>query len=110
MYTVGTVLKRREPLDEADELHIYNEVEVVAQSEVTSNAPSQWQGQAGLGVLLSPLVAFGEVVDRPYGEVERDYEVVSVPDYEEPVIEKPRVVAAKGLSPEEAFQKADANA
>jgi hypothetical protein len=106
MFTIGTILKRREPVE--GEFAKFNEVEVVAQSEVSSSAYTQdWNGQNAEGVLLTSVLEFSEVIDRPYGELERDYEIVSIPEEDEPVVEKPKKAKASQLSPEDAFRRAD---
>lgn len=107
----GTILSRREPFGEpegdAPDLRPYNEIEVVGPSPVqTATRASEWTGQLGDNLSVKP-TSFGAVVDRSQGELQRDYEVVSVPEpvrYERGVVE----VIEPGPSPEEQFAAAAA--
>lgn len=106
MYTAGTILKRNKPFSKDEEWFPYNEVKVIGNSPVKEQGqPSEWAGQLGTQVSISP-VTFGGVVDRPFGELQRDYEVVSIPD--PPRVPTPHRTgpppAANGPSPEDKFR------
>lgn len=107
-YQPGTILKRRvefeEPAEGKPDLRPYNEVEVIGQSPVqTAVRESEWTGQSGDSISVRP-TSFGQVIDRPFGELQRDYEVVSIP--ERKVIDRQVVEQVEpGPSPEEVFQR-----
>ena len=121
MYAPDTILTRKEPYPEPDpkgktdearaghELAPFNTVRVIGPSPVTmSGALAEWQGGASKGVLIQPHKAFGPTVDRPLGELQRDYDVTFQP---ERTIEqgKIRVIDAHsgeaGPSPEDVFSQ-----
>lgn len=108
-YTPGTILTRINPFEfdegvDASDLRPYNDVRVVGQNEVRSGAPrsSEWSGQGGDEWDITPL-SFGSVVTKPYGELSRDYEIVSIPELEPAVVEKKPQLAERLPSPEEAL-------
>lgn len=102
-YTPGTILSRKTPFED-DNLTAYNEVEVIGPSPVqTGVRSSEFAGQLGDNLSVKPAGSgFGEVIDRPFGELQRDYDVKSAPaprrlDRGEVSIVEP------GPSPEEVF-------
>lgn len=102
-YTIGTILQRKEPFDTPD-LEPYNEIRVIGNSPVqTQGRASEWEGQLGENISIAP-TSFGGVKDRPFGELERDYEVVSIP--EPPSALPPQTIQriAPGPSPEDTFR------
>lgn len=118
MYSRGTILSRREPFEtpdpkatppvEGDPRYIYNEVEVIGTSPIAymGGEAASWSGVGAQGVIVVPHGAFGGTIDRPLGELQRDYEIKSEP---EPTVVSPsiRVINAHtreaGPSPEEQF-------
>jgi hypothetical protein len=107
-YKAGTILTRKTPFavpeedSDAPDLTAYNEVEVIGPSPVsTAVRETEWVGQAGTNLSIKP-TSFGAVIDRPFGELQRDYDVKSIPPppaIDRQVIERPE----PGLSPEEQF-------
>lgn len=107
-YKSGTILTRREPFEVPEEgsdkpdFTAYNEVEVIGHSPVsTAVRDTEWTGQQGDNISIKP-TSFGAVIDRPFGELRRDYDVKSIPEpraIDRQVIE----VAEPGPSPEEQF-------
>jgi len=116
-YTPGTILKRVAPFlppeDETEpDLTVYNEVVVIGQSQVVTPVPEDeavWGGTQAEDWTIAP-TSFGAPVDRKAGQLEEDYEVVSIPN---PAEDDLGVVVTKApnlLSPEEAFRIADREA
>lgn len=121
MFARGTILTRKEPFDEpkpaaktedarnGDPRHVFNRVRVIGPSPVqTSGHLAEWQGGQSQGVLVQPEGVFGPTVDRPLGELQRDYNVEFVPKVE---IQQGtvRVIDATsselGPSPEDVFRE-----
>jgi hypothetical protein len=108
-YQRGTILKRKnlfkEPKTGAVDMRAYNEVEVIGPSPVQTNVRSaEWGDQGGDNISIKP-TTFGEVLDRPERELERDYEVVSTPD--EPDLNLTVTRVKPGPSPEDIFRAED---
>ena len=122
MYSRGTILTRREPFAEpnpkatppveGDARAAYNRVEVLGTSPIAymGGAAGTWSGVSAQGVIVQPAApAFGGTIDRPLGELQRDYAIESEP---EPTVVSPsiRVINAHtreaGASPEEQFAEA----
>lgn len=120
MYARNTILKRREPFVapnaeadppvEGDARHIYNHVRVIGESPVAHmGGPQQWEGVGSRGVIIEPLDGFGGSVDRPLGELQRDYVIEQEPA---PTVIQPsiRVINAQtreaGPTPEDVFREA----
>lgn len=105
-YTPGTIIKRKKPFKEDDELACYNELRVVGYSaRQAAIRTGEWEGQGGDEITVTP-TTFGAVVDRPAGELERDYTIVSIPDREQAILPPKTVTRADpGPSPEEVFRK-----
>jgi hypothetical protein len=107
-YKPGTILERKTPFKEPEDgkpdLRPYNEVEVIGHSPVqTTTRATEWTGQAGDNLSIRP-TSFGPVIDRPAGELQRDYNVVSIAEPERidrQVVER----VEPGPSPEEQFAK-----
>lgn len=100
-------MKRKEPVAEDDHRYAYNEIKVIGLSPIQEVGRStEWQGQKGSWVSISPETSFDKVIDRPFGELQRDYEVVSIP--EPPAQPTPHrkgpPPAANGPTPEDAFR------
>lgn len=111
-YAPGTVLARKEPFEEpadgAPDLRPYNEIQVIGSSPVRSSARSaEWSGQQGDNISVIP-TDFGEVIDRPFGELQKDYEVVSIPPDNGRPLTHTVTVAKPGPSPEEQFKAVEA--
>lgn len=119
MYARDTILARKEPFVAPDlaadppvdgnPAYIYNHVRVVGPSPIARmGGPEQWEGVGARGVVIEPLDGFGGTVDRPLGELQRDYYVDVEPD---PVIVTPsiRVIDAHtrdaGPTPEDVFRE-----
>lgn len=109
-YKPGTILERKEPFVAPDEdaeepdLTPYNEIKVIGPSPVTAQgAPGEWGGVTAAAISVQP-TSFGPVIDKPLGELQRDYTVVQEP---EPVpLERGEVVEIEyGESPEEVFAR-----
>jgi hypothetical protein len=103
-YTIGTILTRKKPF-KTKEREPFNEIRVIGNSPIqTLGRASEWQGQAGEDISVTS-TGFSAVVDRALGELERDYDVLSIP--EEPVIAPPDTIqrVQPGPSPEEVFRK-----
>ena len=84
----------------------YDRVEVIGESPLSfSDSSSTWDGVGARGVILKPLESFAGTVDRPYGELMRDYKT----EFEPPnTIPQPKVeiIDVDALpSPEEVFAK-----
>lgn len=122
MYAPDTILKRKEPYPEPDptgktdearaghELAPFNTIRVIGPSPVQmSGALAEWQGGSSQGVLIQPHKAFGPTVDRPLGELQRDYDVEFAPVREMEINTKIRVIDAQsgeaGPSPEDVFRQ-----
>lgn len=109
-YVPGTILTRTEPFtDESgpddQDLTVYNEVKVVGPSPVVEmGKASEWEGAAGSGVLIQP-IDFGPTLDRPQGELERDYDVKSIPEAQPVTAQQTAVREQPGPSPEETFAR-----
>lgn len=122
MFARDTILARREPFAapdpkadppvEGDPRHIYNRVRVIGPSPVAhlGGQPAEWQsGPGSQGVVVEPLDGFGGNVDRPLGELQRDYFIDKEPT---PMLveQKIRVINAAtreaGPTPEEVFAEA----
>lgn len=117
MFSRGTILARREPFIvpdlkadppvEGDPAYVYNRVRVIGVSPVAHmGGTSNWGGVAAQGVIIEPVTGFGGNVDRPLGELQRDYTIESEP---EPLTIQStvRVINAQtreaGPTPEEVF-------
>lgn len=106
-YQRGTILKRKEPFKEPKsgnpDMRAYNEVEVVGPSPVQTNVRSaEWGDQGGDNISIKP-TTFGEVLDRPERELERDYTVLSTPpEAEDLALTVTRV--KPGPTPEDMFR------
>jgi hypothetical protein len=115
VYVAGTVLRRKEPFDDVErdddgipineseeDFTPYNELVVIGQSPVqVAGRKSEWAGQAGDDVSVKP-TSFGDVVDRPQGELERDYTIVSIPERPKNLTHTVEVVEP-GPAPEDIF-------
>lgn len=112
-YIPNTVLRRKEPFEGENfndelgvDLSVFNEVRVVGQSPVVeAGRASEWEGEAGKEVSVTP-TSFGPVVDRPQGELERDYEIVSVPEIDLAIQQPTAVREIPGPTPEQQFAAA----
>lgn len=108
MYSRDTILSRRDPFKDDDPAAVYNRVRVIGTSPVAymGGATGTWSGVSAQGVIIQPEGAFGGNLDRPLGELQRDYEIETEP---EPTVVTPsiRVINAQtreaGPSPEDAF-------
>lgn len=98
----GTVLCRKEPFDAGAPDAPYNEVEVIGPSPVQRQVrSSEFVGQLGDLLSVRPS-SFGPVIDVPQGQLQRDYDVVSIPP--PPQIDRQIVEHfVPGPSPEEQF-------
>lgn len=107
-YPPGTILSRKEPFELSEDetekdLTPYNEVQVIGQSPIQKNVRAgEWVGQAGENVSIKP-TSFGDVVDKPQGELDRDYDVLSEPPKRRPLTHTVEVVEP-GPAPEEVFR------
>lgn len=112
-YKPETILERKVPFEAPaegeDDLRPYNEVRVIGQSPVQSGVRvGEWVGQQGDLISVAP-TGFGPVVDRPAGELERDYTIKWEPPLrmvDRQIIE--RVIP--GPSPEQQFATAASEA
>lgn len=111
-YKPGTILERKEPFEapEADsdepDLTPYNEIRVVGPSPVVAQgAAGEWGGVTAAAISIAPHGdAFGPVIDKPLGELQRDYSIVT--ESEPTPLERGEVkVLEYGESPEEAFAR-----
>lgn len=118
MFARNTVLERREPFEapnpkadppvEGDPRYIYNHVRVVGPSPIAymGGEAAEWQGVGRQGVVIEPLDGYGGTVDKPLGEIQRDYVIVKEP---EPTVVQPTVKVVNahtreaGPSPEDVF-------
>lgn len=107
-YVPGTILTRKQPIDPPDsedsiDLSVYNRIEIIGRSPVQRGIrPAEWTGQAGDEYSIKPFEAFGEVIDTPQGALEKDYDVVTIP--ERPTIQRETLtVLEPGPSPEQQF-------
>jgi hypothetical protein len=111
-YVAGTVLARKVPFEEPEidsgeaDLTPYNEIVIIGPSPIQTNVRlGEWVGQQGDKISFKP-TSFGEVLDRPQGELEQDYEVVSTPAKVRPLTHTVEVVEP-GPSPESVFRADD---
>lgn len=106
MYQPDTILKLKEPRSTDDEPFPYDRVRVIGQSPVDHGMrSSQWQGNNGQGVIVTPLEGFASTIDEPYGKLQRLYDVEEVPVVEVPVAATVKIRAREeaGPSPEDVF-------
>lgn len=81
MYDPGTILTLKEPRGTKDEPFPYDRVKVIGASPVNhADASSEWAGNNGQGVLVTPLAGFGANLDEPFGRLRELYEVESIPE------------------------------
>jgi hypothetical protein len=108
VYKPGTILSRNEPYEppedeHADDLTPYNEIEVIGQSPIQTNVRAgEWVGGQSDKVSVKP-TTFGDVVDKPQGELETDYTIVSEPPKRRPLTHTVEVVEP-GPAPEQVFR------
>jgi len=112
-YPAGTILSRKVPFEEPEsgepDLTAYNDIQIIGPSPIQTNVRmGEWVGQQGDKLSFKPL-SFGEVLDRPQGELEQDYEVVSEPAKVRPLTHTIEVIEP-GPSPESIFRAEDAAA
>lgn len=109
-YKPGTILERKDPFEAPEEgseepdLTPYNEIKVVGPSPVVAQgAPGEWGGVTAAAISIQP-TSFGAVIDKPLGELQRDYQIVQEP---EPVpLERGEVTVIEyEESPEEVFAR-----
>lgn len=114
-YLPETVLKRKEAIDapngphddDSVDLSVYNDIQIIGRSPVQRSIRSeQWGGQAGDEYSVRPLAGFGEVIDVPQGSLEKDYEIVSIPERVQAQVEVRRVQEL-GATPEQQFAALD---
>lgn len=110
-YVPGTILSRKEsfeePTDGTPDLRVYNEIKIIGQSPVQGTARSaEWSGQEGDNISIIP-TDFGEVLDVPFGQLQKEYDVVSIPENNEPLTHTV-TVQELGPSPEQQFKSAEA--
>lgn len=106
----GTILERKEPFPTPDEhsedadLTPFNEIRVVGQSPVTDQGlTAEWGSSTQASLISVTPTSFGPVIDKPFGELQRDYSVVSEPP--RPTLGRGEVEAIEpGPSPEEVFE------
>lgn len=106
-YTPGTILKRNEPFKKDEDLACYNELRVIGYSaRQAAVRTGEWEGQGGSDEITVAPTSFGEVVDRPAGELERDYTIISIPEVSRTILPpKTAQIVDPGQSPEEIFRK-----
>lgn len=112
MYENGTILKRREPVDDPD--YPYNFLEVVGESPMTYANTADWTGAEARGVIVQATfdpdtdapTPFAPTLDEPVGKLNELYEIVSVPEL---VVATEQVIkrAPTLPTPEEAFKEAE---
>lgn len=108
----GTILTRKtpftppEPDTDAPDLTPYNTVEVIGPTPVETIRDAEWAGQSGDKLSIKPASGeFAPVIDRPFGELQRDYDVQSIPP--PATLDRSEVVEIEpGPSPEEVFAAA----
>lgn len=87
----------------------YNEIQIIGPSPVQTNVRSaEWGSEGGSYISIKP-TSFGDVIDRPERELERDYEIVSEPDKEVDLTYTVNRVLP-GPSPEDQFRAANDDA
>jgi hypothetical protein len=89
MYEPGTILTLKEPQSTDDKTYAYDRVQVVGQSPVqhVSSSGSSWAGPDATGYIIRPLDEHAPTLDKPYGELERVYEIESYPI--DPITQQP---------------------
>lgn len=103
-YKPGTILVRKEPFEATEDQDFtpFNEIEIIGNSPVqTGVRQEEWGGQQGDQISIRP-TSFGPVVDRPAGELQRDYDIKSIPapvKFTQQQVE----IQEPGPSPEEQF-------
>lgn len=110
MYENGTILKRREPVEDPD--YAYNFLEVVGASPMTYANTADWTGAEARGVIVQATfdpeteapTPFAPTLDEPVGKLNELYEIVSVPEL---VVATEQVIkrAPTLPTPEEAFKE-----
>jgi hypothetical protein len=117
MYAPDTILKLREQKpdivlegkgEDGEDIEVpfpYNRVRVINQSPINhGQVGSEWVGQDGQGVIITPLEGHGSTIDQPVGRIRELYEVEEIPSQEiVPVRIKVVDQASAGDSPEEIF-------
>lgn len=103
-YQPGTRLSRTKNPFEGDKA-IYNDVEIIGQSQVQDAKNSEWEGERGTAVSVRPQ-EFGAVIDLPQGQLEAEYEVTFAPEPLLPAVPlqvRPIDVQPQGLTAEQQF-------
>lgn len=108
-YLPGTILARKVPFDPPEDendtdMTPFNEIKVIGHSPVQSGIRTEeWAGQLGDNISITP-TSFGSVVDRPLGELQRDYAVEYEPQPELTVEIPPQPTPLRQPSPEDVFR------
>lgn len=111
MYSRNTILSRREPFPDDDPAAVYNRVRVLGTSPIAymGGSAQTWSGVSAQGVIIQPEGAFGGNLDRPLGELQRDYTIESEPEPTQ-ITPSVRVINAQtreaGPAPEDVFAEA----
>ena len=89
MYESGTILALKEPQSTDDFTYPYDRVQVVGQSPVqhATASGSMWAGQDAVGFVIRPLDDHGPTLDKPYGELESQYDIEAYPT--DPITKEP---------------------
>lgn len=95
--TILTLKNQKDPDPETGEEFPYNRVKVVGPSPVGGGPGTKWEGADAHGVIITPLSAFGSVLDEPFGKLRSLYEVTELPPPDEIV----REVRIPVLQPED---------
>lgn len=108
MYEPGSILVRKEPVDTEGDLYPYNRVRVVGPSPVSHSGGGlgSWSGIEAQGVIIEPLTSFAMNSDEPFGRLQAEYDVESIPEHTGDLVPQVTVITpgTAGPSPEEVFK------
>lgn len=107
-YQPGTTLKRVAPHGEDP----YDEVRVIGRNPIstTSGQRSEWEGELGDEIVITPYPEFGANIPLPVGQLDSEYEIVEIPDEKPHARPEPDVIPAiddEADSPERKLRAAE---
>lgn len=99
-FPTDTILTRKKPKKNA-----YDRIKIVGASPIRTARAGEWAGETGDDIIVEPLTEFAPPTTFPETVLEREYDVESMPDEFDQVIDprsRPRV---RQLSPEESLRR-----
>lgn len=101
-FPTDTILVRKR----AKKDHPFNRIKVVGVSPIRgARATGEWVGESGDDIIVEGLSAFAAPTTFPSTVLERDYDVESMPEVFEQVIDPRRRPRVSQLSPEESLRR-----